>query len=159
MSPNLSAHLGELALSLGDLQRQFRQAARLEVARAVGDAVRQFAIAAICGPSGPSRSVPGQWDDPWRQSESRSYDDVDSDETDGASARSIDVARLQAALLLGIGGARWTYLRTRQPAAAAGVGLLLVLLGLIGGRSADTILSAWSAAHDLLSSTAIPSCR
>jgi hypothetical protein len=151
MSLNLSAHLGELAASLGEPQRQFRQAARVEVARAVGDAIRQFAVTAICGPASPSRRVAGDWNDPWREPTASWPDDEDFDSVPpGKSIGSIDLARLHAAVLLGIGGARWTFVRTRHPAAALAVGLLLVLLGLSGGRTADAILEAWSAAQDLL---------
>jgi hypothetical protein len=149
---NVSAHMGELAASLGDLQRQFRQAARVEVARAIGDAIRQFAVTAIGGVGSSSRTVDDDWHDRWRAPDASWPDDEDFDSArpGNASSGSVDLTRLHAAVLLGIGGARWTFARTRHPAAALAVGLLLVLVGIAGGRTADAILEAWSAAHDLL---------
>jgi hypothetical protein len=155
MSLNLNAHLGDLALTLGDLQRQFRQAARIEVARAVGDALRQFAVATICGPAARPRRSVSDWDDALEQpSQAWTEDRVEADpsvSTDSASK----IARIHAAVLLGIGGARWTFLRTRHPALAAAAGLLLVLLVLAGGRSTEAILDAWSSANVLLRGDAL----
>jgi hypothetical protein len=153
MSLNLAAHLGDLALTLGDLQRQFRSAARLEVARAVGETVRQFAVAAICGPVVASgRSSSGVWDDPWQASETWPTDDfAEDDEGNGmVPSRLVSLARVQAIVMLGVSGARWAYLRTRHPGAAIAAGLVLVLLALVGGRSADTLLEVWSSATALL---------
>jgi hypothetical protein len=58
-------------------------------------------------------------------------------------------------LILGIGGARWAYARTRHPGAAVAAALLLILLGLFGGRSAESLLDAWSSALALLRDDAI----
>ena len=150
MTLNLSEHLGELALTLGDLQRQFRSAARLEVGRAVGEALRQFAVAAICGPGRPIRPAADPWDDPWQTSPAWSSNHAGDDVEDVSPGRSADLARLQAAAALGISGARWAFLRTRHPGAAIAAGLALVLLGLLGGRSAEALLEACSSAIALL---------
>jgi hypothetical protein len=155
MSLNLNAHLGELAMTLGDLQRQFRQAARVEVARAVGDALRQFAVATICGPAARPRRTVSEWDDPWEQpSQSWTEDRVESNASVSSDSAS-KMARFHAAVLLGIGGARWTFLRTRHPALAAAAGLLLVLLVLAGGRSTEALLDAWTSANVLLRNDAL----
>jgi hypothetical protein len=150
MSLNLSTHLGELALTLGDLQRQFRSAARLEVGRAVGEALRQFAFAAICGTGRPIRPAADPWDDPWQTSPAWSSNDAGDDFEDVDPSKPADLARLQAAVILGISGARWTFLRTRHIGAAIAAGLTLVLLGLLGGRSAEALLEACSSAIALL---------
>jgi hypothetical protein len=67
MNP-LSLHVAELAETLQALRRRLRQTARLEVARAVGEALRQLTHSLICGPERygtPVRAVPSPWDDPW----------------------------------------------------------------------------------------------
>jgi hypothetical protein len=149
MNLNLSAHLGDLALTLGDLQRQFRSAARLEVGRAVGEALRQFAVASICGPVVASRRTSDSWDDSWETPQSWPQDDL-AENDDMLPSQTASLARIQAVVLLGISGARWAYLRTRHPAAALAVGLVLVLLGLLGGRPANALLDVWSSANALL---------
>jgi hypothetical protein len=153
MSLNLTTHLGELALTLGELQRQFRSAARLEVGRAVGEAVRQFAVAAICGPARPVRPSADPWDDPWQAAPTYSDNDAGyegDDVGDVSPTTPPDLARLQAAMLLGISGARWTFVRTRHAAAAIAAGLALIVLGLFGGRSAEALLEACFSAITLL---------
>jgi hypothetical protein len=153
MSLNVSAHLGELALTLGDLQRQFRSAARIEVGRAVGDALRQFALTAICGPVGNIRPAADPWDDSWQSDWSEDHSERDAE--DFAPRISARLVRVQSALILGFGGARWAYLRTRHPGAAVAVGLALILLGLFGGRSAEALLEALSSALALLRDEAV----
>jgi hypothetical protein len=145
---NVNAHLGELALSLGELRQQFRNAARIEVARAVGDALRQFAVSTICGSVPRTRQSADDWDDPWTTESSWPHEDFDAE--DDLDPPAIDAARIQAAVLLGIGGARWAYLRTRHPAAAIVAGVLLLILALAGGRPARILLDAWSSANILL---------
>ena len=150
MSLNMSAHLGDLALTLGDLQRQFRRAARLEVGRAVGEALRQFGVAAICGPVVVSGRTSDSWEDPWETPQSWPQDDLAEYDGGIPQSHAANLARMQAIVLLGISGARWAYLRTRHPAAAVAAGLVLVLVGLLGGRSADALLEVWSSANALL---------
>jgi hypothetical protein len=47
----LSMHLGELAEALQELRRRMRHTARVEVARALGEALRELTLAMICGPA------------------------------------------------------------------------------------------------------------
>ena len=70
MTGPLTVHLIELAETLRDLRRRLRQAARLEVARAVGEALREASLALICGPARyrtTQRAAPSAWDDPWQE--------------------------------------------------------------------------------------------
>ena len=69
MTTTLTDHLAELATTLNDLRQRFRQAAHDEVARAMGDALRQVALTML-GSSPrlppPPRSHYSDWDDPWQ---------------------------------------------------------------------------------------------
>ena len=49
MNETLTAHLADLANTLRDLRWRFREAARVEVARAIGEAPREFAVELIGG--------------------------------------------------------------------------------------------------------------
>jgi hypothetical protein len=58
---------------------------------------------------------------------------------------------LPAALVAGLGAARWGYLRTRQPALAVLIGLLAALTAHAGGPTLKALLRSWSTANELLS--------
>jgi hypothetical protein len=160
MNRTLTAHLGELAEVLNDLRRRFRQAARVEVARTIGEALRDAAVAMVSGaapmPARPRRAQ-SDWDDPWGDSpaewhgpevyaDTRDADTRDADEEDRRSA-----IRLSPALLAGMGATRWSYTRTRQIGPAVLIGLLVALAATAGGPATKALLKAWSVANDLLS--------
>ena len=152
MSPTLSASLGDLALNLGELRRQFRAAARLEVGRAVGEALRDFAQAFICGPMRsprPHSDLTGL-DDPWQESAADWADDPIDVRTAPSSTKRVSTARLQSALMAGLAAGRWSFGRSGQPYAAVGLGLLVALTALLGGPAVESLLEAWTSAQDLL---------
>jgi hypothetical protein len=156
MTGPLTIHLIELAETLHDLRRRLRQAARLEVARAVGEALREASLALICGPTryrAPNHTVRPEWDDPWQEPATdpwrsgASYRETsardDPEDTQGRSP-------LPPAVLVGLAAARWGYVRTRQVGPALLLGLLVGVAAHSGGPTVQALLEAWSATHDLL---------
>jgi hypothetical protein len=154
MTGSLTAHLGELAETLSDLRRRLRHAARVEVARAVGEALREFAVNTISGSSHYTRPrYSDEWDDPWRESRNdawgggadvREYDE----EPETRSAES--TRPLQAALAMGLGAGRWVFLRTRQWLIAVLIGTAVAVIVITGGPAVEAFLAAWQPAHELL---------
>jgi hypothetical protein len=151
----LSLHVAELAEALQELRRRLRQTARLEVARAVGEALRELALSVICGRARFGTGVHGvssPWDDPWQEPalepwHSRAGYMPDEGEDDAEFRRRLV---LPAALVAGLGAARWGYVRTRQPALALLIGLLAALTAHAGGPTLKALLRSWSTANQLL---------
>jgi hypothetical protein len=156
MRETLTAHLADLAATLNDLRHRLRQAARLEVARAVGEALREVALAVICGPrrfSSRPQSTYSPWDDPWQESDQDSWD-PESPIPEYVTPRNRNAAwslPLQSAVVLGLGAARWGFVRTGQLVQAALIGVALGVVAYVGGPTIGALLGAWSAAHDLMS--------
>jgi hypothetical protein len=164
MMNNLTAQMVELAEVLQDLRQRFHQAARLEVAQAIGAALRELARATICGPArypSPGRSGQSAWEDDWHEpaedgwpepaehgwvSQDAYAQDARSDE-DGASRR----VTILSPLLAGIGAARWGFGRTRQILPALLIGLAVAVAAWAGGPTVKTLLKAWTTATELLS--------
>jgi len=155
MTGTLTAHLGDLAEALHDLRHRFCLAARVEVARAIGEALCEVTRAMICGPSrfqSTPRSGYSNWDDrwqdpdpdPWRSHDAQSQEDEVNDENGTSSIM------LPPALVAGLGAARWGFMLTRRMGVAIVIGLLVVLATLSGVPAIKTLLEAWSAANDLL---------
>ncbi|HZY89073.1 MAG TPA: hypothetical protein VFE78_29895 [Gemmataceae bacterium] len=157
MTDTLTPHLGELALALDDLRRRFRRSARAEVARAVGDALREVAAALICGPEAPPahREEYPPWDDPWQGGIGPGGEDwrVDA-QTAPAVPPTVggpEPARTyQAAVVVGLAVARWGLSRTGRVGPAVVVGVLAALAALAGAPAVEALLGAWSAASELL---------
>jgi hypothetical protein len=156
MNTKLVDHLGDLALTMEDLRQQFREAARFEVARAIGDALREFALESICGKARPHPCEPerSDWQDSWTDSPPTWHEIADS-----ASGSSTGVpraspvcraGRLHGAIVVGLAAARWAFGRTRQPAPTIIAGAAVALIALAGGPAVEAMLGAWSAANDLL---------
>ena len=152
MTPTPSASLGDLAINLGELRRQFRAAARLEVGRAVGEALRDFAQTLICGPLRSPRPHSDRtgWDDPWQDSAADWSDDPIGVRTKPSSTERVSPARLQSALMAGLAAGRWSFRSLGQPYAAVALGLLVALTALLGGPAVEALLEAWASADDLL---------
>ena len=157
MTSTLTAHLGELAEALHDLRRRFRHAARVEVARAVGEALREATLAMICGPAryqSTARTRYSAWDDdPWQDrgddpwhSRGTHAQEVEVDDAEANSSM-----LLPPALMAGLGAARWGFARTQQIGPAILIGFLVALAAYSGGPTIKALLEAWSAANDLLS--------
>ena len=152
----LTLHLGELAESLHELQRRFRQAARVEVARAIGDALREFTQAMICGPVRYPATAPNAysaWDDNLWQERGDAEPQFpgnyaeDLEENDEEAHGSLTVP---PALMAGLAAARWGYLRTRQIGPALLIGLVVAIAAGAGGPTVKALLNAWATAQDLL---------
>lgn len=160
MNGMLTIYLGDLAESLRELRGRFRQAARLEVARTVGETLQELALTAIGGGrrAAPSR-VQGRssWGDPWQEDladdvwhTDGATDGLETEAPDGANS----VPPLRAALVFGVGAARWGYCRTRNPVVAILVGAVVVVIVLVGGPTVEALAEAWTTATDLVGFTA-----
>jgi hypothetical protein len=157
MRGTLTVYLGDLAESLLELRRRFRRAARLEVARAVGETLQELALTAIGGygrSASPRAQSTSNWGDPWQddlaESAWESNAAFSKSFEDEAPARDIKAPPLRAALVLGLGAARWGYCRTRQPVVAIFVGAVVVLVVLVGGPAVEAFADAWATATDLV---------
>jgi hypothetical protein len=156
MRETLTAHLADLAATLNDLRHRLRQAARLEVARAVGDALREVALAIICGPHRyftRTQATYSHWDDPWQEAEHEPWH-PEPPISEHVTPRNRSAAwslPLQSAVVLGLGAARWGFVRTGQLVQAALIGVALGVVAYVGGPTIGALLGAWSAAHDLMS--------
>jgi hypothetical protein len=148
--------LGALAENLNDVRRRLRKAARVEVARAVGDALRDFALTVICGPSryGIPRYVEtSTWNDPWDDDSHDAWTATSSfrepEESTGQGSVTGGLS-IQAAIILSVGAARWGYLRTRHVVIAVLIGAAVAIVVLAGGPTVDAFVAAWMPAQDLL---------
>src|SRR5579871_3077272 len=154
MTTTLTDHLIELAATLNDLRRRVRQAAREEVARAVGEALRQVALSMIGGSSRslPRRSAYSSWDDPWQDAVEDSWTAGTSfpEQTTIGDRSVAEESPLHPAVVAGLFAVRWGYARTRQPLSAVAIGLGVGFVALAGGPTMQALVAAWSAANDLL---------
>lgn len=159
MITSLTSHLGDLVETLHDLRRRLRQTARVEVARAIGEALREVTLALICGPvryPSAARAGYSAWEDPWQDPGADGWDSGRPFPPEGETTVE-DRERglsLPPALVAGLGAARWGFLRTRQIGPAILMGLLVALAACAGGPTVKTLLEAWSATRDLLSFSA-----
>lgn len=154
MSNPLTVQLGNLAENLADLRRRFRHTARLEVAQAVGEALRELARTLICGPVRVPRAASpyaADWDDAWQEADAdpwradvRLAEDTKADKVTGLPAR------WQSVVLMGLAAARWGFLYTRRYPPAVVIGLVVVLAAYGGGPTVEALLDVWSSATDLL---------
>lgn len=157
MNNPLSVHLVDLAENLTDLRRRFRRAARVEVAQAVGEALRELAQTLICGPARfPRTKAPYAcaWKDPWQETaldpwhaDGTPPDEFEPEETPRAASR------WHAAVVVGLGAARWGFVRTRQFPPAVLIGLTVALAAYAGGPTLEALLDAWTTVTDLLRSS------
>jgi hypothetical protein len=154
MTPILTVHLGDLAESLAQLRRRFRQTARFEVARAVGEALHELALALICGPVRYRASTSphaASWDDPWQDvAVDPWHTEVPLTEESERDNPPYSASRLRPALVVGLGAARWSFVRTRQLPLAVAIGLVASLAAYGGGPTIQALLNAWTTANDLL---------
>jgi hypothetical protein len=156
MRETLTAHLADLVATLNDLRHRLRQAARLEVARAVGEALREVALAWICGPhrySARSQTTYSPWDDPWQEADRDPWDPESPipEYVTPSNRCAAWTLPLRSAVVLGLGAARWGFVRTGQLVQAVLFGVALGVVAYVGGPTINALLGAWSAAHDLMS--------
>jgi hypothetical protein len=153
MTGTLTAHLGDLAEALHDLRRRFRLAARVEVARAIGEALCEVTRAMICGPSrfqSTPRSGYSDWDDRWQDADPWRSHDTFSQEDEVDDEDRVRSSMLPPALVAGLGAARGGFMLTRRIGASFVIGVLVALATYVGGPAIKALLEAWSAATDLL---------
>jgi hypothetical protein len=163
MKQTVAIYLADLAGSLAELRRRFRQAARLEVARAVGETLQELALTAILGDARSARrhvQEGSSWGDPWQDDFGRdpwqshggfssSFEENRADQDGGARAPAPAPA-LRSAFILGLGAVRMAYRHTSQPMIAIVVGAILVIVVLVGGPTIEAFAEAWATANDLV---------
>lgn len=157
MSASIITHrLGRLVEQLGDLRIRLKQAARFEVAQAIGDTLAESAKLLICGsarmPRMPHETMDADpWDDPWHDpfAERSSWSDDPADEaaSDEPQHRQLHT---RSALLTGFAVARWSLMRTGQPTVAIGLAGLAAIVVLLAGDRIAPLLDACAAAHELI---------
>jgi hypothetical protein len=155
MSRLVTSRIADLVETLGDLRFRLRQAARREVALAVGDALKELTHVWICGPvrdpyAGRARSAwqePGKEDNPWAD-----HPDPFSQE-DPMSFRSMATvpSRIPIALTAGLGAARWGLTRTQNVIPAVALGVIAGVVVYAGGPTVDTLVRLWMDGADLSS--------
>ena len=149
----ITGRLSRLAEQLGDLRVRLKQAARFEVAQAVGDTLAQTAKLLICGPAHvPHESYDtGPWDDPWRDPFSGrpewSHDRMEEPDFDEPNDRPLPT---RSALIAGFAVARWSLMRTGQPAVAIGLASVAAILVLLVGDRITPLLDVCATAQELL---------
>jgi len=179
----MKTQLTGLAGTMADLKERVRIAVAGELGRAVGDAVRQVVQAVVAGRPEPPpvrRPPSSRWADEdeedrdgWgRPRDPWGYTDRDPDGDDdydrGRGARRVTPTRhevptdeppaavsagVTAAVAAGVYVARWWLFRRGTLLAAAGLGLGVGLLGVIGGPLARTAVAVLAATADVLTAT------
>ncbi|WP_439628326.1 hypothetical protein [Gemmata sp.] len=178
MTKVVKTQLAGLAGTVAELKERVRVAVAGELSRAVGDAVRQVVQAMVAGSTGPPapRPAASRWDageeeddrDGWgrtREPWAAGRDDEDDDYSRGARRTAPGRheapadepppvnAGVTAAVAAGVYVARWWLVRRGTLLAAAGLGLGVGLLGVIGGPLARTAVAVLAAAADVLAAT------
>ncbi len=177
----MKTQLTGLAGTMAQLKERVRIAVAGELGRAVGDAVRQVVQAVVAGNTEPPpapRPAASRWDDededdrdgwgrprdPWGETESnRDEDDYERGrggyraaptrhETPTAGPPGVST-NVTAAVAAGVYVARWWLVRRGTLLAAAGLGLGVGLLGVIGGPLARTAVAVLAATADVLTAT------
>jgi hypothetical protein len=151
--------LAGLARTVAELRERVRVAVAGELGRAVAGAAEQVVRAVVAGRADPPRPA-------YRHSSSSHWDD-DEDRWDrpydpwGGGDGGYDPSRRPAAppapeagvaaVAAGVCAARWWLGRGGTLLAAAGLGLGVGLLGVLGGPAARSAVAALAAAADILS--------
>jgi hypothetical protein len=150
----VTSRIAELAETLGDLRFRLRQAARREVALAVGDALKELAHVWICGPVRPcSDRAAASWSDPWEEDdpwadEPHSYHE---EQTMPLRSPAPMASRIPIALTAGLGAARWGLTRTHNVIPAVALGVVASIVVYAGGPSIDALVRLWMEGADLTS--------
>jgi hypothetical protein len=167
------SQLAGLARTVAELRERVRVAVAGELGRAVGGAVQQVVQAVVAGRTEPpysgtayGRSSSTRWDDDGREDRWDRPHDPWADDTDDeydrdrhytaparGDAPSPPRAAVTAAVAAGVYAARWWLGRRGTWLAAAGLGLGVGLLGVLGGPVARTAVAALAAVADILGAT------
>ena len=153
MPGTIGRHLSALADSLADLRGRLREAARIEVARTIGEALREATHSLIVGPSRRSASVrpaPKQWDESWDPDDDPWEESVDFREPISRKTPFANASRAPLALSAGFGVARWTFARSGQVVPAMALGVTIAGISYFGGPLFDVLLDVVWRSHDLL---------
>ncbi len=147
-----------LARSIAELKERVRAAVAGELGRVVSGAVQQVVQALVAGQLARRSAPSSRWDDDrddrWSHPHDRWADATDEYDRDPApthpDAGGAGVATAVAASLF---VARWWLGRRGTPLTAAGLGLGVGLLGVLGGPAARTAVAALAATADILGVT------
>jgi hypothetical protein len=155
MTESLIAPLNELADTLTDLRRRFQRAAQVEVARAIGEAVREVALVLVGGPPYYRQLQPQRFaasEDPWGDPGDQSLpeDDFTSGEARSCDRRVLGASRLEPAIVVGLTAVRWSLMRSGQLIPAVAIGLVVASCAYMAAPAVAAALGAWTAADDLL---------
>ncbi len=166
MTALVRRQLADLAAFVANLKERVRVAVAGELSRAVGDAVKEVVGAVLAGRvlAAPRPSQTGQWNnrddgwgrprDPWGDNRADDEYDPDRVEREDYVAGPPPAARVTVAIAAGAAVARWWAGRSgSRLLAAAGVGLGVGLLGILGGALARTAVAVLAAAADVLAAT------
>jgi hypothetical protein len=173
----IRTQLTGLGRTIADLRERVRVAVAGELGRAVAGAVQQVVQAVVAGRADPPRPEPpayrprtDRWDDededdrwgrprdPWADDP---HDAYDRDRRPAAPGRHDAPPRdpppddpgVAVAVAAGVAAARWWAARKGTWLAAAGLGLGVGLLGVLGGPLARTAVAVVAATADILSAT------
>jgi hypothetical protein len=157
MSRLVTSRIAALAETLGDLRFRLRQAARREVALAVGDALKEIAHAWISGPvqtpfSSRARSP---WQDPWEEADPWAEEppSFHREPTMPLQPPLPIPSRIPIAMTAGLGAARWGLTRTKSIVPAVALGVVAGVVVYAGGPAVDTLVRLWMDGADLTSLT------
>ncbi len=152
MPGTIGHQLSALADSLADLRGRLREAARIEVARTIGEALRQATHSLIIGPSHRSQSPrpSPRWDDPWDPSDDPWEDSDEPIESISRKSPFVQSSRGPVALSAGLGVARWTFTRSGQVFPAMALGATIAGMSYFGGPLIDVLLDVVWRSRDLL---------
>jgi hypothetical protein len=155
MSKILTSHLVEIVETLHTLRLRMRHTARVEVARAISEALRETTMDLICGPArypSPSPASYPAWDDPWQEPPDEPWGPANTFAQDEDTSCEFRPSQQtwHPAVMAGLGAARWSFLGTRQIGPALLLGLVVVLVASVGGPTVNALLEAWLATTDLL---------
>ena len=146
MMPIVRESLTGLGRTLADLKDRVRLAVAGELGRAVSRAVQQVVQALVAGQDDRPSPTPSPWDDD---------DDEDRDYPTPPPVTPTIVVRsdLSTAVTAGVQAARWWMARQGTLVMAAGVGLGVGLIGVLGGPIARTLVAMTAVTADILRAT------
>ena len=147
MMPIVRESLTGLGRTMADLKDRVRLAVAGELGRAVSRAVQQVVQALVAGQDDRPSPSQSRWDD-----------DDDEDSDFGVSPPPVTptvVVRsdLNSAVTAGVQAARWWMARQGTLVMAAGVGLGVGLIGVLGGPIARTLVAMTAVTADILRAT------
>jgi hypothetical protein len=145
--------LNELASTLETLKVRVREAMAGEMAKAVGEAVREVLIVVLCEKfAETTRSYPPSRNARWRgeHEDDEWEDDYHHSGWKEVANTAVPQVSTAAALAVGVHVGRWLFRRQGSMPLSLGLGALTTLLGLSGGIATRSLLSVFTAGVDLM---------